>query len=456
MKIHRIYSAKSDDESGYVLSSVLIVGVLLTSFLMSLFVIIIAVQNSALKRLNKKKIDLACQSAIQTIISEDRSAPFITETLSFKFDSITVETNCLQKGLFQEILVTGKYEGDSSQVIYMLGGKQPEPFSNALIQSRGNLRSTVAGNTFINGDILATSKKFSVGRITGLGRTTMPFYKGTITSQDSIPSKLLIDSSYNSLYDFESHHSKITTSQEYFLLNEPNYSNRDKEVNEINTYELELDGKIYSEEYSPVFRILVKGIAKINEATSSNIDLEIFSDSTVTIEGNVSLENCIIVSKDEVYINKNSSFRNVQFFSKKGITIDGCEFLYPSIISVNGELNESTRDTSNLIITNSIINGMLLLTSNVIGLDANKSKISVDKKSLVHGMIYSENNLELHGTLNGTAYTYNTYYYKKPTEYLNWLVNISIDRSKLDKNFLLPLGFKQNIKMKILGAEWLH
>ncbi|MBL1215602.1 MAG: hypothetical protein HND52_19705 [Ignavibacteriae bacterium] len=456
MKIYKLYSGKSGDESGYVLSSVLIVGVLLTSFLMSLFVIIIAVQNSALKRLNKKRIDLACQSAIQKIISEDRTESFIKENLFFKFDSITVEANCIQKGLFQEIHVTGKYKGDSSQVIYLLGGKPSEPFSNALIQSRGNLRSTVAGNTFINGSILATSKKFSVGRITGLGRTTMPFYKGTITSLDSILSQPLTDSSYIRLYDFESHHSKITTSLDYYLLNEPNYSNRDKEVNEINVYELELDGKINSQEYSPAYRIFVKGITKINEAANSNIDLEIFSDSTVTIEEYVNLENCIIVSMDKIYINKNSSFRNVQFFSKKGITIDGCEFFYPSIISVNGELNESTRDTSNLIITNSIINGMLILTSNVIGLDANKSKISVDKKSLVHGIIYSENYLELHGKLNGTAYTYNTYYYKKPTEYINWLVNISIDRSKLDKYFLLPLGFKQNLKLKILGAEWLH
>jgi hypothetical protein len=74
----------------------------------------------------------------------------------------------------------------------------------------------------------------------------------------------------------------------------------------------------------------------------------------------------------------------------------------------------------------------------------------------VQGFIYCENNLELLGKLYGEAYTYNTYFYQEPTQYINWLVNMEIDRNKLDKWFCFPLGFSTSRNYKIIKESWIY
>ncbi|MBN2571423.1 MAG: hypothetical protein JXA68_04790 [Ignavibacteriales bacterium] len=437
-----------NDIRGYTLISVLMITFIVITLLFSILLVIYFNNIGTIKLINKKKLDLACYSAIQKYMYSNN------EDILIQDDNINVSILKEQKGLFYEITVSAINISDSSKVKYLIANRIKEPFDNAIVISRPDLRATVVGKTKIYGNILVTQEKINEGKIFGIESGDGNYLIGKMLIKQDINPCLLQDSITKNVFlnknlnfdGYEIHGS--------FNLNNENFSNFLPGRYFIND-NLTIDALINTKNQE-TYRLFVRGKVMIARGTKSNLNMVIISDSSVVIESNINIENLVIISKGSITINNDSYFKNVQLFSEKNIYITGCQFDYPSIIysSVSQERKGSL--DNQISIKSSFINGAILLDCSEIGLIDNRSKIAIDEKSKVQGLIYSENNCELYSELIGCIYTYNFYYKINENEYINWLINQKINRINLDKYFLLPIGLLPKNEFVILKETWIY
>ncbi len=443
-----------NNNSGYILPSVLFISLLVTILLMGILSIIFFFNSSNQKMVNKTKLDLACFSALQVFISENQSLS--NEDVIINIDSIKVRLRSKQKGLFAEVETTSFSKTDSSKVKYLLGNKIEDQFKNAIIVSKENLRASIAGNTKINGDMFLTSDKIKIGRISGIKSASKNYLNGEIITKEEIETKLfnegLVLNQFNT--------NELDDSSNYI---DGNYELDNQTITDLlkspNTKiggDLIISGEMKFNKIAVPLNIFVSGEVVINNETYSAIDIRIISDSSITIEENCRIENAILISKSKITIESNTHFKNVQLFSKKGIETNNANFRYPTILAVYSNLDEESNLENKIDIQSSIINGSILILNSTTGLSNNKNLIEIDAESKIHGLVYSENNLKTTGQINGIIYTHSFWYYKEPTEYINWLVDVKVDREKLDEAFLLPVGFSEINDFRILKETWIN
>lgn len=423
--------------------------------LLSILSIIYFINKETSKMLEKKRLELACFSAVQMALA-DSSLMFSDSSVVNIDSSINVQLNAFQSGFWREITVSSKGINDSVEIKYLIGikGNETGYFNNAIVFSRANLRATVVGNTEVKGDILGTSDQILTGSIFGEPAVKKDFHQGVKKVDHNIQSQLIPDSLFDKIAQLFSisNQDVITEQQEISQTNIEMFTG----YMQYNfTGDLSFSGNIKLKD-SNELKFKVPGKTIFTENTVLKKPIEIYSDSLIVISKNCTLENILLFSTGAIIIEEGCSFKNVQLFSTDSIHIEGAQFNYPSIICLNVNDSVVSKQNNMINIKNSVINGSILLMTKTAGLSNNRTKIKVDKESKVQGLVYSENNIELLGKVLGTVFAYNFWYYKEPTEYINWLINVKVDRTKLDKWFLLPTVFSNQGKYQILKEEWIY
>lgn len=442
------------NNSGYVLPSVLFISLLVTTLLFGILSIIFFYNSTNQKLINKTKLDLACFSGLQKFISKEQ--PQANDKFLIGKDSIQVEIQNKMNGLFAEVEVTATNNNDSSKVIYLLANKVNDIFENAIIISKEKLRASVAGSTMINGNMLLTSEKIKLGRISGIKSASKNYLIGEIMIREDIKVKLFKDSLIlNQINNQELVNSSIYIDGNFELNNETITSLTENKTTRING-DLLISGKILAANNSTQINLFVSGKVIIADESNLTTNLRIVSDSSITIEKDVDLENSVLVSNGIISIKSNTQLKNVQLFSMKGVEVKKAEFKYPSVLALYSDLDQESNLENKIIIESSIINGSILLVNSITGLSNNKNLIDIDTESHVQGLVYSENNCKIAGEVDGIIYTHSFWYYKEPTEYINWLVDVKVDRNKLDQAFLIPLGLTDVNKLNILKETWIN
>ncbi|MCB0744761.1 MAG: hypothetical protein KDC67_12710 [Ignavibacteriae bacterium] len=441
------------NNNGYILPSVLFISLLVTTLLFGILAIIFFYNNSNQKMINKTKLDLACYSALQQFISNPISTLEAQELIII--DSIKVKLSSKLKGLYTQIATTAINGKDSSKVIYLLGNKMSNTLENAIIISKENLRASVAGNTKVTGDMLLTSDKIKIGRISGIKSAGKNYLDGKITIQEDIETKFFNEQLFLELFNNEELLISSTGIDGSYNLDNESINTLIHNKNSRINGDLIISGDIKSESYSNT-NIIVSGEVILRSESRLIANLKIISDSSITIEENTIIEDAILFSKNKIVIEDNSQLKNVQLFSQKGIEITRSEFKYPSILFVYSNLDEETNLNNKIKIEASIVNGSIMLINSTTGLSNNKNLIEIDEDSKIQGLVYCENNCKIAGDVSGVIYTYSFWYYKEPTEYINWLVDVKVDRNKLNKAFLLPLGLTKVNNYDLLKETWIN
>lgn len=446
---------REKNESGYVLPYLLVAILLITTLVVTMFNLFFLYDKYEIRKYNKKKLDLACYSAVQKLIAED--------TLDFReietvlIDSTSVELLIKQKGLYYTVTATAKSKKDSSKVEYLLAERMREPFDNALIITRPSLNAAVTGKTKIIGNILGTTKKIDKGRIFGIAQADSNYLTGSIKTDPMLFQKLYKDSLL--LKEFinwgMSEDKKTITLYENILVDKDFVSRYDSVENIIIKGNLTFNGTITAA-HNSTKRIYVTGKTLIEQEADIKYNTEVYCDSTVSIKRGATLENILITSKSKIVAEPLVKCKNVQLISQRGIECNSIVLKFPSILCLYINPGDTSKQRSKLSIIKSKINGTVMLLSSEIAASTNKSKILIDSESSVHGVVYSENNVEAYGSILGAIYTNNVLYYKKPTEYVNWLVDMKIDRTRLDKHFLMPVGFNNKPQLEILKETWIN
>ena len=442
-----------NEEDGYVLPFLLFVSALIISLLFGIISVLFFYNSYNVRSINKKKLDLACSSAVQKFLTNEDDLK--GEDIIYDIDSIKVLLQKKQRGLFWELTSTAKNSKDSSMVKSLIASTTTTLFDNALIVSKPNFKAAVTGNTKISGNMLATDNKIALSRINGIPSVQNDYLNGKVITQKNIDTKLFSESFIYRMFNSNEPLGK-KTEFENFILSELNLNVADSLGTIYLSGDLVIKGNLLVKSSLKPLIFFAAGKTIIKDSTNSNAVLTIISDSTIVINNFVNLENVTLSAKGKISAGINSNFKNTQLFSQKGIEINSSAFNYPSVLLLYVD-TRNTKNLNNLIdIKSSIINGSVMLISLTTGLTSNKSKIKLDSGSKLQGLLYSENNVELAGEISGILYTYGFWYYKDPTEYIDWLVNIRVNRYKLDKLFLLPVGFKNTASLEILKESWIY
>jgi hypothetical protein len=456
------------DDSGYAITFILMVTFVVTTLLVSILMIVYFTNLQAVKRIEKRKIDLACYSALQKILSGD---PQTYNLNNFNINNVTMNISYSMRGLFKQVTITGKTKNDSSKVEYLLADKVSYPFDNALILSQPNLNATVAGVTKITGNILVTRKAIQRGSIFGIRNSNENYLDGNINVDQNLETKFYDDSLLLNVLYKQPPENTFTINKDYILNNEslPLLDS---------LHFVSISGNLIIEDSTIIapqkptkipISIFVHGNTTVGAGTYLNFPVNIYSDSSVFLEENASLKNSIVSSRGSIIINKDCYFEGCQFFSMNNIEVSQSKFEYPSILGIYVNTTKSSSYKDEIQLKSSILNGSILLLSAQAGLSQNKSKILINDSSKVQGLIYSENNVDISSNVIGIVYTYQFWFYKEPSEYINWLVNLNLDRKKLNQWFLLPVGFKTGgtsgfpfsqtssfADLSILRQEWIY
>lgn len=450
-----VYKRIANSSDGFVLPYVLLVTILITTLLLSLLGLISLNNKLTTKRLNKTKLDLACYSIVQKMISDTSNIKY--GHYSYKFDSAIVSVNYYREGLFDIIETKSHSHNDSSMFRCSIGYALPSTFKYAIIQLRPNLHLSVAGYTNINGDIEVSTPRIDFGNVFGLKAAKKGFLNGQMDFKDSIGSYNYPNELTNSVFDFNlSALGNIKPISRQITLNESTITDSGLNDTLIINGNLIISGNLDSQKQKSKKVYVVRGNTIFADMTTSNMNLQIYCDSLITIQSQSTLRNALLVAKGNIYVGNNVKLKNAQLYSEGNISIYNSQILYPAVAAISVKAEDPSSLNHNISLHNSTFNGTLMLLSNVKGLQANKSKIYTDEGTTVQGYIYSENNVELRGKLYGVVNTYNFRYYKSPNEYLNWLINLRIDRTKLDKWFLLPNGFADKKYSEILSQLWVY
>jgi hypothetical protein len=441
-------------EAGYVLPSVLFISVVITALSYIVLSILSAYNVQSIHYINKTKLDLACISAMQHILASHDTIPPGSHTIYI--DSIRTNIHIKRRGLYYNAQVLAKNHIDSSRVEYTIGRRPSGIYTNAFIMSHPNPRVSVAGQTSINGDIAMVRHDIQVGHLYGVPSQEEYFLRGDINVTGDIPRFIINNAVFDSVFSFK----PVLTIPDTIIYG--NLGNGD--INQIHVTghigTIHVHGDLILNtvprgERNPMYReYYAEGRILFTEKTHYDYPALLFSRKEIEIQSNSSVKNAILISDSTIHVHKHSYLRGVQLIARSGIVIDEAILEYPSDI-VNYD-NKPREHPQSIAITNSIVNGSVLLVSAHPDTMRPGGSITIDEYSEVQGIVYSSEGVEIAGSIYGCVYTHTTQYYREPTMYINWLVGMRINRRALDSHYTLPSAIAEAGLYIILRERWLY
>ena len=314
-------------------------------------------------------------------------------------------------GFYDVFICKTIFKNDTISKITLVGQKQSAKNNLALYVTNYDKPLKLSGNTKILGQIKVPNGRTELAYINGQKGNTIELRGPLLKSKDKLPKidkDILIDDS-----------GFISIS--------------------INTFEKEM--------------VLVNGFDK----TTKVIDLTNISRlKDIVLKGNI-----VIVSKGELEIDNTAKLHdilviapkihimsgfigNIQIIAKESVTIDkNVKLLYPSSIYSK---NDNAPITVNICEDSIIIGGVVLDGDTYNG--ALSRRLTIDEGATVIGNVYCYGSTQLQGKVIGSVYTDRFFLKTKSSNYENVILNGTINRVGLPKNFIeLPL-FKNDFNEK--------
>ena len=221
---------------------------------------------------------------------------------------------------------------------------------------------------------------------------------------------------------------------------------------------VELNGGVYEVTQRDFDQLTEEGINKIvgNGIIYSNQDISI---SGLDILGQV----IIFIPHGSVFIGKGISTNNIlimadqiilsgdkelsgQFIAENHLEVkNGTSLIYPSILCLAAN-KEWPKERELKIESNTLIEGMVMLYNP----GSPRHKIIIDKTSMIYGFIYSNHYTEVYGAVSGGIYTQSFHFYERPTIYIDWLKDVTINRLGIKQDIPTPLVFNEHVNLEVL------
>lgn len=178
-------------------------------------------------------------------------------------------------------------------------------------------------------------------------------------------------------------------------------------------------------------------------------NIVLFSDREIHIESNNLLEDILIIAPKVIV--KENFIGNLQIVAFDSLVLENKVALkYPSSLIC---LNDAKTKTTLSVGENCDISGVIIAYNNQSD-RFNFPTISIQKESVIKGLIYNSGYTDFKGSLYGSLFT-NFLILKTPSStYTNHFLNAEINPFKLPEGFLSPSALEENTKKEVL--KWLN
>ncbi|WP_452602794.1 polymer-forming cytoskeletal protein [Pontimicrobium sp. MEBiC06410] len=184
----------------------------------------------------------------------------------------------------------------------------------------------------------------------------------------------------------------------------------------------------------------LNGITSLNNLTCKG-NLILKTNNPVTINATTTLEDIVLMAPKVVI---DSGFRgNIQIIANEKVVIkEKAKLLYPSSIYIKNDIDSATVDIKKGA---KLAGGIVIDGNTYIG--SLKRKLTIEEKATIIGDIYCYGRTQVKGEIIGSIYSDRFYLKTKSSQYENVILNATINRDSLPRNFVgLPLFETKSIK----------
>jgi hypothetical protein len=433
-----------ENNRGSALVGVLAVLFILLTIFFAIFALAISRNSLLQKQINHTRAAYLAEAGINQFLNKINS-----DSLGWK-EIINYESNVeisahekysiLTSLLGGYILVnsTGIANGNRLTKRALIGLMPWKDLNAAIINGRADFPVVVAGQTEIIGDAIVGPESIIAGSIEGesfnrkelingniypqtkailpqINKDVIELYLDNVATKHQNPDRLISGSAVLSEITFDKKQDELTISVE----------------NNIELKSLQLNAK------RKHVVIMAGGSIFINGSSQINGFIELIAGNSIIVGDSSSLNGTILVAQDSIIFKDQSSFMGQAISSSAIKVMNDANILYPSLFysksretDTAGGIEFAAGSMSSVISLAEKCDNEEYATSNMIKIDTNAT---------VKGIVFSERYSELSGTLYGVSITNCYWYSKPPTTYMNWLNNVTIDRSKLDFFPILPI-----------------
>lgn len=189
----------------------------------------------------------------------------------------------------------------------------------------------------------------------------------------------------------------------------------------------------------------LRATGSINAGGQGNLGHGLILKATqVVFKDRIQAEDCQIYA-DSSIIFKDACHLSAQAFCAHVIRLqDEAVLRYPSVLYSPGSVEGNQLKGSIELADRAVVQGSIFFRvmdkkkRNMI----NDVRIEIGGSAQVTGIIYSDSDTQMKGTVYGCVAVRKFYLFVPPTTCYNWMRDATIDRTRLPESFLLPLAFE--------------
>lgn len=385
---------------------------------------------------NKMLIDqIRTDSTINLVDSSIKLASLYDDTMKngsyerfkvFENDSSTVKLEVRPWGTLKIISSEASYRNFSYAKSALVGA---DPFTGgktALYLADGGRGISISGSTLIRGTCYLPNKSIRSASIEG-----QPFSGNKLIDGEIYKSKKRLPDAKADLF----------THAEFIV------NNLEKKYFSTTLVDSDIKGVIKNSfSVKPILIYSSNPIVLSDCSLLGNII--IFSEASIEIDSTCNTADIIVIAPS---VDIESGFNgSIQIFSDSYIDIgDRCNLLLPSFLGVSNPVSGYMGPKSVSVGKSSIVNGTITIIS-----DKPASSILIGENSIVFGQVYCPGQITLIGDIIGALYCHSFYFQTKRAQYINHLLNSTIDPVSLSKHYIGSGTLATDSNYRI--AKWLN
>jgi len=357
-----------------------------------------------------------------------------------------------QWGGYLRVVSTAQYAKATKKLQVLVGEKPSFPFQQAIFIGGTDYPLVVAGKNRIIGDVTLgkegvrqgtlpgtpfQSEQLVNGRIYRQPQPKLPYFNAFLLESTMTKNQLLLDNPQGQ---------EIFHSQRFDQTNWPTFEQN------LMIYvhgDLYITGEV---KIQGPGTLVSTGNLIIADKSKLEGSLWLISGGKMIIRNGVRITGCLLSAQGDIEISDRCKIIGQLFSSGDIILRNHAEVGYPAVIYSVGTMQHDKIEGKIILQDQAIVRGTIIFCSKNHQPPPKKDEtiVIVEKEAKVIGVIYSENNTTVHGTVYGTVITGKFFLYEPPTIYLNWLKDATIDRTKLPNGFLLPLTFTKTPHLDVV------
>ncbi len=347
-------------------------------------------------------------------------------------------------GGFAEVEAVATVRGESHRVWALAGMAPPPELDNALTFAGERSAITLTGNSHITGPVATGARGLETSSLRGQRFTGS--VDGTV---DREPGRRLPDFDDQALQD------ALDDGEAELRAPPPGASGAWENpssaplVRGRRTFFVNGDVVLGASDQSTFFApstILATGAITVQDGLHLPPGTRLIAGRSVQLAGAVTGKGILVIGPDGIFIGSDAKL-SAQLLSREQIFIaGGAQFTYPSLAYV-----QSPRGTFQLA-EDAQIHGWVLFPNRTDRDTRRESEVKMKAGALVRGAVYAQATAEMEGTVFGSVLARRFSFYESPTQYVNWIRDLKIDRTRRPAEFASPFGFDASPRPSII--EW--